>query len=156
MGTGMSDQAASHQLRIGRFTCPGQIYLVTTDTRQRAPIFQDFKLGRLLVQELKRAEEQGLVTSLAWVVMPNHLHWLFELKTGTLQRLLQQIKARSSIAINRHRARSEPVWQQGYHDKALRAEDDLVKFARYTINNPVRAGLVQRVADYSLWDAVWV
>jgi REP element-mobilizing transposase RayT len=152
----MSDHAASHLLRAGRFSCPGHIYLITTNTRNRAPIFEDFPLGRLLVQELRRAEQQGLVSSLAWVVMPDHLHWLFELKAGTLIGLMQQIKARSSIAINRLRQSSESVWQSGYHDKALRAEDDLLKFARYTINNPVRAGLVRRVADYSLWDAVWL
>jgi len=152
----MSDHAASRLLRAGRFSCPGQVYLVTTNTRYRVPIFQDLTLGRLLVHELRRAEEQALVTSLAWVIMPDHLHWLFELKSGTLHKLLQQIKARSAIAINRQRLNGEAVWQSGYHDKALRSEDDLLKFARYTINNPVRAGLVRRVADYSLWDAVWI
>jgi hypothetical protein len=28
--------------------------------------------------------------------------------------------------------------------------------ARYMIANPVRAGLVRRVGDYSFWNAVWV
>jgi REP element-mobilizing transposase RayT len=105
---------------------------------------------------MRRAQDQGLATSLAWVVMPDHFHWLFELKAGTLDALIQRIKARSSRAINRQRASHEPVWQAGFHDKALRTEEDLVKLARYTIYNPVRAGLVRRVADYSLWDAIWV
>jgi REP element-mobilizing transposase RayT len=152
----MSDYAASHLLRAGRYSCVGQVYLVTSNTRNRAPIFQDFTLGRLLVQELRRAQEQGLATSLAWVVMPDHLHWLFELKAGELDSLIQRVKACSSRAINRQRLSTEAVWQSGYHDKALRAEDHLVKLARYTVNNPVRAGLVSRVGDYSLWDAIWV
>jgi REP element-mobilizing transposase RayT len=105
---------------------------------------------------MRRAQEQGLATSLAWVVMPNHLHWLFELKAGTLAALIQRVKACSSRAINRQRISTEPAWQPGFHDKALRQEDDLVKLARYTIYNPVRAGLVRRVGEYSLWDAIWV
>ncbi|MFV3292807.1 transposase, partial [Pseudomonas sp. NY11955] len=28
--------------------------------------------------------------------------------------------------------------------------------ARYIIANPIRAGLVSRVGDYSHWDAVWL
>ena len=48
------------------------------------------------------------------------------------------------------------VWQQGFHDRALRREDDLVKVARYVVANPLRAGLVRKYGDYPLWDAIWV
>jgi REP element-mobilizing transposase RayT len=152
----MSDRASSHRLRTGRFSCSGQVYLVTTNTHLRQPVFSDFYLGRKVVSELKRADQQGQVTSLAWVVMPDHLHWLFELKHGTLDGLIKQVKGASSLAINKMLVTNSPLWQRGYHDKALRAEDHLVTLARYVIANPVRAGLVKRVADYPLWDAIWV
>jgi hypothetical protein len=32
----------------------------------------------------------------------------------------------------------------------------LQSVARYIVANPVRAGLVRRVQDYPLWDALWV
>ena len=48
------------------------------------------------------------------------------------------------------------LWQTGFHDHALRREEDLAATARYLIANPLRAGLVQRVGDYPFWDAVWV
>jgi putative transposase len=48
------------------------------------------------------------------------------------------------------------VWADGFHDRALRLEDDVLIAARYIITNPVRAGLVSRVHDYSYWDAVWL
>jgi putative transposase len=38
----------------------------------------------------------------------------------------------------------------------LRHEDDLAKLPRYIVANPLRAGLVERVGDYSHWDAVWL
>jgi REP element-mobilizing transposase RayT len=48
------------------------------------------------------------------------------------------------------------LWQPGYHDHALRREEDLVATARYLVANPLRAGLVQHIGDYPLWDAVWL
>jgi len=58
--------------------------------------------------------------------------------------------------VNLSIGRSGPLWQQGFHDRALRREDDLVKMARYVVANPLRAGLVERLGDYPLWDAIWV
>ena len=97
----MPKHAHSRSLRHGRFSEISQIYLLTTVTQNRHPLFKDLHLGRLVVSELKRAEEQSLVQSLAWVVMPDHLHWLIELKQKSLSSVMQQVKARSAIAINK-------------------------------------------------------
>ncbi len=42
------------------------------------------------------------------------------------------------------------------HGRSLRKDEDLVHLARYVVANPVRAGLVERLGDYPLWDAQWV
>ena len=62
-------------LRRGRHTLAHQIYCITTVTRDRQPLFTDITAARLLVRELRRLHEKGDVISLAWVVMPDHLHW---------------------------------------------------------------------------------
>ena len=152
----MPKHAHSRSLRHGRFSEISQIYLLTTVTQNRHPLFKDLHLGRLVVSELKRAEEQNLVQSLAWVVMPDHLHWLIELKQKSLSSVMQQVKARSAIAINKAIQSQNRVWQRGYHDTTLRTEDDLKKLARYIVANPLRAGLVKRIGDYPLWDAIWL
>ncbi|MGV8862675.1 MAG: REP-associated tyrosine transposase [Pseudomonas sp.] len=152
----MPKHAHSRSLRYGRFSEISQIYLLTTVTQNRHPLFNDLHLGRLVVSELKRAEEQNLVQSLAWVVMPDHLHWLIELKQKSLSSVMQQVKARSAIAINKATQSQNRVWQRGYHDTTLRTEDDLKKLARYIVANPLRAGLVKRIGDYPLWDAIWL
>jgi len=146
----------AHRLRLGRLSEPGRIYNVTSITDQRRPLFGDWRLGRLVVQELRRAEQQGLATTLAWVVMPDHFHWLLELKHGSLELLLKQVKARSAIEINRSIKGSGRIWQKSFHDRAVRHEDDLLDLARYIVANPIRAGLVERYGDYPLWDAVWL
>ncbi|MEG2798132.1 MAG: transposase, partial [Pseudomonas sp.] len=48
------------------------------------------------------------------------------------------------------------IWQKGYFDRALRREEDLKVMARYIIANPLRAGLVEHIGQYPLWDAIWL
>ena len=143
-------------LRLGRYSQPGQIYLITSVTQARVPVFADWRLGRLVVSEFKNAQDIGAADSLAWVVMPDHFHWLLELKTGALGPLLQPVKSKSARAINQARGGHAQVWHRGFHDRVLRREEDLRSVARYIIGNPLRAGLVSRVGDYPLWDAVWL
>jgi len=46
------------------------------------------------------------------------------------------------------RRHGTPLWQEGFHDRVLRAEDDTAAVVRYVLENPVRAGLVAAVTDY--------
>ena len=143
-------------LRSGRVSEANRAYLLTTVTHQRHTIFQDWRLARLLIAEMRRLHDQQLVQSLAWVVMPDHLHWLIQLQEIPLPKLVLQLKSRSAIAINKARNASGRVWQKGFHDHALRKEEGLTATARYIVANPLRAGLVQRVGDYPHWDAIWL
>lgn len=146
----------SRNLRNGRFCAPGYIYMVTTTTLHREPILAQWPLGRLLVREFKQAQALELVNSLAWVVMPDHLHWLLELRAGSLADLMQRVKSKSAKAINQACGRQGRLWQDGFHDVAVRREEDIVRFARYIVANPLRAKLVTSLRDYPLWDAVWI
>lgn len=150
------NQAHGGRLRVGRHSETGRIYLLTSVLYQRQHLFSDFAVGRLLVNELRALHEDGWVESLAWVLMPDHLHWLIALRNRTLDEVMRRLKGRSGRAINRHLRRSGSVWQRGFHDRALRNEDDLKALARYVVANPLRAGLVKRLGDYPLWDAVWL
>ncbi|MNF05791.1 Transposase IS200 like protein [compost metagenome] len=88
--------------------------------------------------------------------MPDHLHWMVQLQDGSLEPLMQRFKSRSAKCVNVHRGSHGQVWQRGYHDRAVRAEEDIRDLARYVVANPLRAGLVQRLADYPHWDAIWL
>jgi len=90
---------------------------------------------------------------MAWVIMPDHFHWLIQLEQQTLAQLMQAIKSRSTLTINRALNESGAFWQTGYHDRAIRDGGDLLPFARYIVANPLRNGLVDKIGDYPLWDA---
>jgi len=144
-------------LRRGRHSLHHQVYCITTVTRGRQPLFTDITAARLLVHELRRLHEQGDVISLAWVVMPDHLHWLIQLnERWSLSTVVKTLKARSALSINRHLCQHGSLWQRAYYDRAARKDEDVRQIARYIVANPLRAGLVRNIGDYPHWDCIWM
>ena len=144
-------------LRRGRWSEPGRCYMVTTVTAGRFPVFGDLFVGRGVVREMMRLREDGLAASLAWVIMPDHLHWLLVLGDGVdLSRVVQLLKGRSARRVNQIQRRKGPLWQRAFYDHAVRKDEDVRKLARYIVANPMRAGIVKRIEEYPLWDAVWL
>jgi REP element-mobilizing transposase RayT len=90
--------------------------------------------------------------------MPDHLHWLVVLgEQETLASLVRSLKSFTGRLVNMRRgAPGTPVWQAGYHDHAVRAEEDIRAVARYLVANPLRAGLVSDIGAYPHWDAIWL
>ncbi|MFY0728114.1 REP-associated tyrosine transposase [Pseudomonas sp. NFX15] len=152
----MPTRSHANHLRTGRYSQTGQIYLLTAVTHRREPLFRDWRVGRLVVDQFRQAQKEERANSLAWVVMPDHFHWLLELRDSTLPGLMLATKSRSARAVNAGTAREGKLWQKGFHDRAIRREEDLQAVARYIVANPIRAGLVTRVHDYPLWDAIWL
>ncbi|MGB9089901.1 MAG: transposase [Pseudomonas farsensis] len=146
----------SRQLRRGRFSEPGRVYLLTSTTRNHTPFFEDFQSARCLPPHFAEAQHEGSLKSLAWVIMPDHIHLLVELRDATLATVMRRFKSRSRCSLYKIGKVRGQLWQAGYHDRTLRREEDLRAFARYVVANPIRAGLVQRLGDYPLWDAIWV
>ncbi len=143
-------------LRQGRVSLPGQVYFLTTTTYDRRPVFMDFSSARLVINEMRRLHDSSLVSSLAWVLMPDHLHWLIALgHSHSLAIVVKLLKGRTAMAVNRGANHHGPVWQQGYFDHAIREDEDLTGIARYIVANPVRKHIVARVADFPHWDAAW-
>lgn len=150
------DCPSSRFLRRGRFSEPGRLYLLTSIIEHRKPLLQDFHIARLVVAQFMQAQREGSAHSLAWVVMPDHVHWLIELQNLTLATLMRRFKSRTGCAVLKACRHQGRIWQPGFHDRALRREDDARAVARYIVANPLRAGLVKRLGDYPHWDDVWL
>ena len=154
----INSPAHGRDLRKGRVSIENNIYLVTIVTQGRRSLFKRLECGRVVVCSLQYAEKSGIALTLAYVVMPDHLHWLMSLENqSSLSNVVGRIKRNTSRQINRHLGYTGVgVWQRGFHEHALRGEEDVRDVARYIVANPLRAGLVKRVGDYPLWDAVWL
>jgi len=146
------------RLRKGRTSIEKQIYMITTVTYMRKPLFSDLTLGRVAINAMRFQHEKKFITSLAFVIMPDHVHWLFQLENeSTLSSVIRQFKTYTSFKINfNSELKHKRIWQSGFHDHALRKEEDIKSIARYIVANPLRAGLVRNIGDYPLWDANWL
>ena len=144
-------------LAKGRFSSANQIYFITTVVHKRRKVFVNLNICRNIILQMKRFDDEGYIETIAWVIMPDHIHWLFELKSNNdLGSVLKKFKGRSSRKLNLLLGVKGSFWQHAYYDHALRSEEDIKKVARYIVANPLRAGLVERIEDYPYWDAVWL
>jgi REP element-mobilizing transposase RayT len=105
----------------------------------------------MLIKSLKKSDDLNHTNTLAFIVMPDHLHWLLQLiDDASLANVIKSIKSESAKKVG------HPIWQSGYYDHAIRKDEDIQAVARYIVANPIRAGLVNKVGDYPHWDAIWL
>ena len=94
---------------------------------------------------------------LAWVLMPDHWHGLVQLNgAADLANCVGRCKGRAAKRLHEQHPGLGQIWARGFHDRALRRQDDLHAAARYVLMNPLRAGLARRMGDYPYWDAGWL
>ncbi|HEX5307199.1 MAG TPA: transposase [Dyella sp.] len=151
-----SNSPGHHALRKGRVSIPGHAYLLTTVTALRTPWFLDPSLARLACRQMIDPVTWGDATPLCWIFMPDHWHGLIALgDRDDLACVMNRFKALVSKRVH-EAAPGIRLWSQGFHDRALRREEDVRAVARYVIANPLRAGLVERVGDYPYWNCAWL
>ncbi len=150
-------KAGRSALRRGRWDEAGRVYLVTFGTVARDPVFACADTAVAAIRAARPKHLWRASEVLCWVLMPDHWHGLIQLgECDTLSGLVGRIKGAMAHAANMAGHRRGAVWAPGFHDHALRTDEDLHGIARYIVMNPVRAGLVTRVGSYPFWDAIWL
>jgi REP element-mobilizing transposase RayT len=144
-------------LRRGRASLDGQVYLVTFATWRRLPWFEDFERAVTAARCLTTARNLCASRLLAWVLMPDHWHGMIELGVDDdISDIVRRLKGHSARDIRLEHRWPHRIWADGFHERALRCDENVVAAARYIALNPFRAGLVRRIADYPFWGAIWV
>jgi putative transposase len=84
---------------------------------------------------------------IAYCFMPDHVHLLVEggTESADVRAFVHQAKQRAAFAT---REWARPLWQPSYHDRVLRDDDATLGVARYILENPVRARLVDSPTKY--------
>ena len=153
----MRRRLGSRALRKGRTSLHGQIYLVTAVVLGRRAVFSDWRAANHSCRALADPIVWRNSRLLCWVLMPDHWHAVIQLgERDELSAIVNRAKSTMAKAANASVGGRGRVWERGFHDHALRREEDLLEIARYVVANPVRAQLVRSVRDYPWWDAVWL
>ncbi len=115
------------------------------------------EIGRLR-ECVAREQKRRPFSILGWVVLPEHMHWLWRLPEGNadfptrLRRIktdfsrgLPKTERRSAVRI----ARGERgIWQRRYWEHQVRDEVAFQRCMDYIHYNPVKHGWVTRAADW--------
>ncbi len=138
-----------------RLYCPGCCYFFTVVTYQRRP---------LLVANISRLREAFRYTKSkkpfiidAIVVLPDHLHCLWQLPAGDLDfsGRWHQLKRYFSVGIDTpiNDRQEKQVWQRRFWEHLIRDEEDWEKHLDYIHYNPVKHGYVSDPSEwpYSSW-----
>ena len=97
-------------------------------------------------------EEQLGWNVCALTVMSNHVHAVMRSscgRNGMLNEDLGRLKGFTARKINKLQGRTGTMWQSENFDHWCRTPEEYEKYLSYTIQNPVRAGLVERPEDWA-------
>jgi putative transposase len=123
-------------------------YFLTFCVRDRGAAFEDSTAAAEALAHFLRAAEKEKFSLSAYCLMPDHAHLLVQAldATSDLRHFVKFAKERSGRA---YRKRCDKrLWQEGYFERVLRDDSEAREYARYIVNNPVRAGLVRTVMEY--------
>jgi REP element-mobilizing transposase RayT len=85
-------------------------------------------------------------------LMTNHYHLVVATERPLLSLGMQRLNGRYAEIFNRKFKRTGHLWGDRFWVRLVEDEDDLVAVCEYVVNNPVRAGLCARAADWP-WSA---
>jgi REP element-mobilizing transposase RayT len=126
----------------------GRTVSFTTCLSPRRNLLADPSIVTPLQSILIEAIEQYACDAAVYLFMPDHLHATLVSRKSDSHPLsaMKRFKQRSAF----HFAQSQlPVrWQKDFYDHILRSDEDLIRHVRYTLNNPVRAKLIE---SWKLW-----
>jgi putative transposase len=110
----------------------------------------------LLRESIKATKQRHPFEIIAWVVMPDHLHAVWQLPADDCDysgrwraiksHFVRALKKRIPVAMRQDR--SALVWQRRFWEHTVKDEDDLRNCVDYCYINPVKHGLVKAVTDW--------
>ena len=137
--------------RLATIYLPSPIFYVTFVARGRAPILANHPIHNAFLAYAERGLDLGFTVG-RYVIMPDHVHLFVALGAElTLGRSIGGLKRILGGALpeqSRRASASTSPWQPGFFDHVLRSAESYAAKWKYVRHNPVRAGLVERPADW--------
>jgi putative transposase len=119
-----------------RHYLPGPVF-VTLVTHKRRPWMTD--AANEISHCMHRCQTKYPFRHLAHVVLPDHLHWMFQPETANFSVIVAALKRDLTWQI-KSTGKSQPLWQARFYDHHIRSEDDFHRHLDYIHYNPVRHG----------------
>ncbi len=132
---------------VNRYYVPGAIVFITSVTKDRIPYLRAENDVSLFFETLRRVQRIHPFRLLAYVVLPDHFHWLMRADnaSGNFSVILHSIKRNFTFNYKAAHGISDSfsLWQARFWDHLIRDERDLERHFDYIHWNPVKHGYVQ-------------
>lgn len=135
--------------KILRTHIEGALFYVTARGDNDENIFAGVEDYSAWLELLKKYKEQYGFKLFSFVLMPNHLHLLVELKQGlTISDIMHDLDSNYTKYFNAKYRRKGHLFQERYKLVLLEKENYLLDAGAYIHLNPLKLGLVENLADY--------
>ena len=115
----------------------------------RGSCFLRDRLVAKLVEDALLFHHEKKYRLTAWVIMPNHLHFLATpLEHVELSQIAHSLKSYTAHEANKLLNRRGQFWQHEPFDRYIRNHKHFVSVIRYIEDNPVKAGLCAKPQDW--------
>lgn len=108
-----------------------------------------------LMQDALRFLDGKRYNLIAWVVMPNHVHFLARFEEGqSISKALHSLKSYTGHELKKTHPELGSVWHQESYDRYIRNEAHYWAAISYIHNNPLASKLCER-ADQFRWSSAF-
>ena len=134
--------------RPWRIEYAGALYHLLSRGNQRSDIFVDGKDRSSFLDAVGEMSKRFEIDIFAYVLMDTHYHILARTRQANLKKAMQWFGTTYTQRFNRRHFRSGHLFQGRYKSIIVQNDAYLLQLSYYIHRNPLRAGMVKRLADY--------
>jgi REP-associated tyrosine transposase len=144
-----------------RVHIPGGAYFFTVKTFERKPVLTHEHYRIALRETITEVRGRLPFDSLAWVLLPDHIHTIWKLPEGDVdyslrwslikQHVTRKCAERTQevlVSQSRQKRREGTIWQRRFWEHLIRDDRDFRRHIDYIHYNPVKHGYVSKVVDW--------
>ena len=135
--------------RPWRIEFEGALYHVLSRGNEQKDIFWDNQDRESFLNCLGEVSARFETDIFAYVLMDNHYHILLRTNRANLSKAMQWLGATYTRRFNNKHLRSGHLFQGRFKNIIVQNDAYLMQLSCYIHRNPLRAGMVKRLADYT-------
>ena len=134
--------------RAWRIEYEGALYHILSRGNEQKDIFYDDQDRLLFLATIGEMSERFEIDVFAYVLMGNHYHMLLKTNRANLSKSMQWLGVTYTRRFNLRHFRSGHLFQGRFKSIIVQNDAYLMRLSCYIHRNPLRAGIVKRLADY--------
>ena len=135
--------------RQWRIEDPGALYHVLSRGNNRQNIFVNDDDRQMFLELMEELSERFRVEVYAYVLMSNHYHILLKTNEANLSKSMQWFGSTYTRRFNIKNGANGHLFQGRFKSIIVENDSYLLRLSCYIHRNPLRAGIVKRLFDYS-------